>query len=32
MDEKGENAGVTSLVFPKDRPIPDDRIIRIVEK
>jgi FkbH-like protein len=27
MDEMGEDAGVTSLVFPKDRPIPDDRII-----
>jgi FkbH-like protein len=32
MDEMGENAGVTSLVFPKDRPIPDDGIIQIVEK
>jgi FkbH-like protein len=32
MDEKGEVAGVTSLVFPKERPIPDDGIIHIVEK
>ena len=32
MDEKGEAAGVTSLVFPKERPIPDDRIVQIVEK
>jgi FkbH-like protein len=32
MDEKGEITGVTSLVFPKDRPTPDDGIVRIVEK
>ena len=32
MHEKGEVDGVTSLAFPKDRPIPDDGIIRIVEK
>jgi FkbH-like protein len=32
MEEKGENAGVTSLVFPKDRPIPDDGIVQIVER
>ena len=32
MDEKVEIAGVTSLVFPKTRPIPEDGIIHIVEK
>ena len=32
MDEEGETAGMTSLVFSKDRLIPDDRIICIVEK
>ncbi|MHB8652836.1 MAG: HAD-IIIC family phosphatase [Terriglobia bacterium] len=32
MEERGDNAGVTSLVFPRGRPIPDDRIISIVEK
>jgi FkbH-like protein len=32
MDEKGEIAGVTSLVFPKDRPIPHDGIVQIVER
>lgn len=32
MDETGEEAGVTLLVFPHDRAIPDDGIIPITEK
>ena len=31
MDEVGDDAGVTSLVFPHDRAIPDDGIIGIIE-
>ena len=31
MEEAGERAGVTELVFRKDRAIHDDGIIRIVE-